>query len=348
MKHRVMIKAAIEAVVAGRNLTEREAIAVMTEIMEGQATAAQIAAFIVGLRIKGETVEEITGCARVMRDKAIFIQTPEGSTPVDTAGTGGDGKHTFNISTTAAFVAAGAGVIMAKHGNRAASSHCGSADLLEQLEVDINLPPQGVETAIREVGIGFLFAPALHGAMRHAVGPRREIGVRTIFNILGPLTNPARSQHQLVGVYDGTLTAMMAEVLRNLGGKRAFVVHGHDGMDEITTTGPTTISELRDGKVDTYTVQPQDFALPVDPSAMLQGGDAPFNAELTLKILRGEALPQRHVVLLNAAAAIAAGTPDQTIADCLPLARQSLESGAALGKLEQLRDFSRQWHSRKS
>lgn len=338
-----MIREGIEAVVAGRDLTEQEAAAVMTEIMDGQATPAQIAAFIVGLRMKGERVEEITGCARVMRDKAVFIQTPEGSTPVDTAGTGGDGKHTFNISTTAAFVAAGAGVIMAKHGNRAASSQCGSADLLEQLGIDITLPPEGVEAAIREVGIGFLFAPALHGAMRHAVGPRREIGVRTIFNILGPLTNPARSQHQLVGIYDGALTAMMAEVLHNLGGKRAFVVHGHDGMDEITTTGPTTISELRGSKVDTYTVQPQDFALPVDSPHVLQGGDATYNADLTLQILRGDALPQRHVVLLNAAAAIAAGTPDQTIADCMPLALQSLNSGAARHKLEQLRAFTQQW-----
>ncbi|MCZ6872580.1 MAG: anthranilate phosphoribosyltransferase, partial [bacterium] len=252
-----MIKSAIETVVAGRDLTEREAVAAMTDIMEGHATPAQIAAFIVGLRMKGETVAEITGCARVMRDKSVFIQTPEGCTPVDTAGTGGDGKHTFNISTTAAFVAAGAEVVMAKHGNRAASSQCGSADLLESLEIDISLSPAGVEAAIGEVGIGFLFAPTLHGAMRHAVGPRREIGVRTIFNILGPLTNPARSRHQLVGIYDGALTAMMAEVLRNLGGERAFVVHGHDGIDEITTTGPTTISELRHGKVETYTVQPE-------------------------------------------------------------------------------------------
>lgn len=340
-----MIKAGIEAVVAGRDLTVEEAVAVMTEIMDGQATPAQIAAFIVGLRMKGETVEEITGCARVMRDKAVFIRTPEGFTPVDTAGTGGDGKDTFNISTTAAFVAAGAGVVMAKHGNRSASSQCGSADLLEQLQIDINLPPEGVEAAIREVGIGFLFAPALHGAMRHAVGPRREIGVRTIFNILGPLTNPARSQHQLVGIYDGALTAMMAEVLHNLGGKRAFVVHGDDGMDEITTTGSTTISELRDGKVETYTIHPQDFALPVDPPNVLEGGDAQFNAELTLKILRGDVLPQRHVVLLNAAAAIAAGTAEQTIADCMPLAMQSLNSGAAFQKLKQLREFTKQWQS---
>jgi anthranilate phosphoribosyltransferase len=338
-----MIREGIEAVVARRNLTEAEAIGVMTEIMEGNATPAQIAAFIVGLRMKGETVEEITGCARVMRDKATFISTPAGSVPVDTAGTGGDGAYTFNISTTAAFVAAGADVIMAKHGNRAASSQCGSADLLEALGIDITLPPAGVEAAIKEVGIGFLFAPALHGAMRHAVGPRREIGVRTIFNILGPLTNPARSQHQLVGIYDAALTALMATVLYNLGGKRAFVVHGSDGLDEITTTGATTISELRQGKVHTYTVQPQDFGVPCDRPETLRGGNAPYNAELTLRLLRGEQMPQRSIVLLNAAAAIAAGTEERSIADCLPLARQALDSGAALEKLEKLRAFTQRW-----
>jgi anthranilate phosphoribosyltransferase len=338
-----MIREGIEAVVAGRHLTEAEAMAVMTEIMEGNATPAQIAAFIIGLRIKGETVEEITGCARVMRDKATFIRTPMGSQPVDTAGTGGDGAYTFNISTTAAFVAAGAGVVMAKHGNRAASSQCGSADLLEALGVNISLEPAGVEAAIHEVGIGFLFAPALHGAMRHAVGPRREIGVRTIFNILGPLTNPARSQHQLVGIYNGTLTAMMATVLHNLGGKRAFVVHGSDGLDELTTTGTTTVSELCNGQVETYTVHPEDFGLPTTPLESLRGGDARFNADLTLRLLRGEKLPQRSIVLLNAAAAIAAGTADRGIAECLPLAQQALDSGAALVKLEQLREFTQQW-----
>jgi anthranilate phosphoribosyltransferase len=338
-----MMKDGIEAVVAGRNLTEAEAIAVMTEIMEGNATPAQIAAFIVGLRMKGETVEEITGCARVMREKATFIHTPAGSRPVDTAGTGGDGTQTFNISTTAAFVAAGAGVTVAKHGNRAASSQCGSADLLEALGIRIDLPAAGVEAAIREVGIGFLFAPALHGAMRHAVGPRREIGVRTIFNILGPLTNPARSQHQLVGIFDGALTAMMAMVLHNLGARRAFVVHGNDGLDELTTTTTTTVSELRSGKVDTYTVHPEDFSLPVDRPEDLRGGEARFNAALTLRLLRGEPMPQRHIVLLNAAAAIAAGTEDRTMAECLPLAQQALDSGAALAKLEQLREFTQQW-----
>ena len=338
-----MIREGIEAVVAGRDLTEAEAVQVMTEIMDGQATPAQIAAFIVGLRIKGETVEEITGCARVMREKATFIETPAGSTPVDTAGTGGDGAHTFNISTTAAFVAAAAGVIMAKHGNRAASSQCGSADLLETLGIDVGLEPAGVEAAIREVGIGFLFAPALHGAMRHAVGPRREIGVRTIFNILGPLTNPARSQHQLVGIFDGALTEMMAQVLSNLGGQRAFVVHGSDGLDELTTTGSTTVSELRGGKVETYTVHPEDFGLAVDRPATLRGGDAPCNADLTLRLLGGEAMPQRSVVLLNAAAAIAAGTAEQSIADCFPLAQEALDSGRGLRKLEALRDFTQQW-----
>jgi anthranilate phosphoribosyltransferase len=338
-----MIREGIQAVVEGRNLTEAEAIEVMTEVMEGNATPAQIAAFIVGLRMKGETVEEITGCARVMRDKATFIRTPAGCVPVDTAGTGGDGSHTFNISTTAAFVAAGAGVVMAKHGNRAASSRCGSADLLEALGVNIALEPAGVEASIQEVGIGFLFAPALHGAMRHAIGPRREIGVRTIFNILGPLTNPARAQHQLVGVYDGDLTAVMALVLQNLGAKRAFVVHGSDGLDELTTTGVTTVSELGGGKVHTYTVHPGDFGVPSNRPEELRGGDAPFNAELTLRLLRGEDMPQRGIVLLNAAAAIAASTADHSIADCLPQAREALDSGQALAKLEKLREFTQQW-----
>jgi anthranilate phosphoribosyltransferase len=338
-----MIREGIQAVVGGRNLTEAEAIAVMTEIMEGNATPAQIAAFIIGLRMKGETVQEITGCARVMRDKATFIHTPPGSTPVDTAGTGGDGAYTFNISTTAAFVAAGAGVLMAKHGNRAASSRCGSADLLEALGIDITLEPAGVEAALRDVGMGFLFAPALHGAMRHAIGPRREIGVRTIFNALGPLTNPAHAQHQLVGVYDEALTAPLAMVLHNLGAKRAFVVHGSDGLDELTTTGPTTVSELCRGTVHTYQVHPEDFGLPCNRPEELHGDDAQHNADLTLRVLRGEKLPQRGIVLLNAAATIAASTAEDSIAACLPRAQEALDSGRALAKLEQLREFTHAW-----
>ena len=338
-----MIRAGIQAVVEGRHLTETEAMEVMTEIMEGEATPAQIAAFLIGLRVKGESVAEITGCARVMRDKATNIGTPAGSIPVDTAGTGGDAAGTFNISTTAAFVAAGAGVVMAKHGNRAASSRCGSADVLEALGVDVSLEPAGVEAAIAEVGIGFLFAPALHGAMRHAIGPRREIGVRTIFNILGPLTNPAHARHQLVGIYDGSLTPVMAQVLNNLGAERAFVVHGRDGLDELTTTGPTTVSELRDGNVETYEVCPDDFGFAPTRPADLKGGDADFNAGLLKDILSGENLPQRDIVLLNAAAAIAAGTPGESIAECIPRARDSLESGRALAKLEQLQEFTQQW-----
>ena len=335
-----MIREGIQAVVEGQDLSEVDAAAVMNEIMSGDATPAQIAAFIVGLRVKGETVEEITGCARIMRDKATLIRTPEGSIPVDTAGTGGDGAHTFNISTTAAFVAAGAGVVMAKHGNRAASSSCGSADVLEALDIDIAPEPVQVEAAIRDIGIGFLFAAALHGAMRHAIGPRREIGVRTIFNIMGPLTNPARSQHQLVGIYDRALTATMAQVLGNLGAKRAFVVHGSDGLDEITTTGPTTVSELRDGYVETYTVHPSEFGLSVNTPEELKGGDATFNADLTLRILGGDNIPQRGIVVLNAAAAIAAGTEDRTIADCVPLAQEAIDNGQALSKLKQLQEFT--------
>ena len=338
-----MMRAGIQAVVEGKDLTEAQAMQVMTEIMEGAATPAQVAAFLVGLRVKGESVAEITGCARVMRDKATFIRTPADSTPVDTAGTGGDGLGTFNISTASAFVAASAGVVMAKHGNRAASSQCGSADVLEALGVDVSLEPAGVEAAIAETGIGFLFAPALHGAMRHAIGPRREIGVRTIFNILGPLTNPAHARHQLVGVYDSKLTPVLATVLHNLGAERVFVVHGSDGLDEVTTTGATTVSELRGGGVHTYEVHPEDFGLARARPADLQGGDAAYNAGLVKRILGGEASPQRDIVLLNAAAAIAASTADQGIADCLPRARESLESGRALAKLEQLREFTQRW-----
>jgi anthranilate phosphoribosyltransferase len=215
--------------------------------------------------------------------------------------------------------------------------------VLEALGVNITLEPAGVEACIHEVGIGFLFAPALHGAMRHAIGPRREIGVRTVFNILGPLTNPARAQHQLVGVYDGALTPVLAMVLHNLGTKRVFVVHGSDGLDELTTTGASTVSELRGGQVHTYTVHPEHFGLPSNRPEELRGGDAQFNAELTLRLLRGEPLPQRGIVLLNAAAAIAAGTADKSIADCLPRAQEALASGQALAKLEALREFTQQW-----
>src|SRR6266511_1995412 len=328
-----MIREGIQAVVAGRNLTEAEAIAVMTEIMEGNASPAQIAAFIVGLRMKGETVEEITGCARVMRDKATFIRTPPESTPVDTAGTGGDGAQTFNISTTAAFVAAGAGVVMAKHGNRAASSKCGSADLLEALGINIGLEPAGIEAALHEVGMGFLFAPALHGAMRHAIGPRREIGVRTVFNILGPLTNPARAQHQLLGVARPEIASKMAAALKRLGCRHALVVHGFDGTDELSISGPTDVHEVRDGEIREHSVSPEDAGVPIAPAGAILGGTPEHNAGILVAVAQGEKGPLRDAVVLNAAAALVAADVAADVKEGAAMAEDAIDSGAARRKL---------------
>jgi len=269
-----MIKEAIAKVVTRTDLTEAEAEAVMREIMQGEATDAQIAAYITALRMKGETVAEITGSARVMRDKAVPIKL-DAKFQVDTCGTGGDMAHTFNISTTAAFVVAGCGVTVAKHGNRSVSSKSGSADVLQALGVNIEVPSHRVEEALREVGIGFLFAPMMHQAMKYAIGPRREVGIRTIFNLLGPLTNPARVSAQIMGVYDAGLTGPLAQTLGNLGAARAFVVHGMDGLDEITIAGPTKVSEFRDGSVRDYTIRPEDFVsevtnqyLPLKPGTL--------------------------------------------------------------------------------
>src|SRR5512137_2423922 len=253
-----MIREALAKVVQGIDLQETEMTETMTEIMEGKATPAQIGAFITALRMKGETIVEVTGAARVMRLKATRIDA-RSPIIVDTCGTGGDGRNTFNISTTAAFVVAAAGLTVAKHGNRAVSSSCGSADVLEALGVNIDAPPEVVEECVQQVGIGFLFAQKLHGAMKHAAGPRREVGIRTIFNMLGPLTNPAGATAQLIGVYDPRLTEMFAGVLKNLGTKRAFVVHGADGLDEATVTGPTRIAELKEGLVTTYDIDPVEI-----------------------------------------------------------------------------------------
>ena len=335
-----MIREGIQAVVGGRNLSEAEAIAVMTEIMEGNTSPAQIAAFIVGLRMKGETVEEITGCARVMRDKATFIGTPPGSIPVDTAGTGGDGAQTFNISTTAAFVVAGAGVPVAKHGNRAMSSRCGSADLLQALGVAIELSPERAETCLAEVGITFLFAPLFHSAMKHAIGPRRELGVRTIFNILGPLTNPAGAKRQLLGVSQQQFAEPMARVLGNLGSTRAMVVHGADGLDEITISGDTHITALDAGRIASYTITPEQFGLCRAPLGALAGGDAPQNADITVAVLEGKPGPHRDVVLLNAAAALAVAGTAADLEAGLQLAAHAIDSGAALDKLRRLQRFT--------
>ena len=301
-----MIRETIQKVVDGENLTEPETVDTMNEIMSGEATPAQVASFITALRIKGETIEEITGAARVMREKSTKIHTKH-PFAVDTCGTGGDGSHSFNISTTAAFVVAGTEIPVAKHGNRAASSQSGSADVLKALGVNIEIGPEQVGACIDDVGIGFLFAVALHGAMRYAIGPRQEIGIRTIFNALGPLTNPAGAQAQVLGVYAPTLTESLANVLKNLGSQRAFVVHGEDGLDEITTTTTTQISELVEGEVNTYTLDPRELGIPAAQPSDLKGGTPEENADMTLSILRGEKGPKRDIVLLNAAAAIVAG-----------------------------------------
>jgi anthranilate phosphoribosyltransferase len=334
-----MIGAAIGKLVEQQNLTEEEAAQAMRQIMEGGATPAQIAAFLIALCIKGETIEEITGCARVMREKATHIRAPYPNV-IDTCGTGGDGAQTFNISTTAAFVVAGAGVPVAKHGNRAMSSRCGSADLLQALGVAIELTSEMAETCLAEVGITFLFAPLFHSAMKYAIGPRREIGVRTIFNILGPLTNPAGAKQQILGVSQKELAEPMARVLGNLGSTRAFVVHGADGLDEITTTGETYITALDAGKIASYTISPEQFGLRRAPLGALAGGDASQNAEISLAVLEGKQGPHRDVVLLNAAAALTVAGTAPDLQAGLQLAAHAIDSGAALGKLRRLQRFA--------
>ena len=331
-----MIRETIQKVVDGQDLTERETVDTMNEVMSGEATPAQVASFITALRIKGETIEEITGAARVMREKSTKIYTKH-PLVIDTCGTGGDRAHTFNISTTAAFVAAGAGIPVAKHGNRAASSQSGGADVLKALGVNIEIGPEQVGACIDDIGIGFLFAVTLHGAMKYAIGPRREIGIRTIFNVLGPLTSPAGTQAQVLGVYTPALTEALAHVLNNFGAQRAFVVHGGDGLDEITTTTTTQVSELADGEVNTYTLDPTELGIPTAQPSDLKGGTPDENAEMTLSVLRGEKGPKRDIVLLNAAAAIVAGSKVEDITAGLTAAAESIDSGRALEKLKGLR-----------
>ena len=331
-----MIRKIIKDVVDGNHLTEQQMISAMSDVMNGDATSAQIASLITALRLKGETIEEITGAARVMRGKSAKIQTKH-PLVVDTCGTGGDGSGTFNISTTAAFVVAGAGIPVAKHGNRAASSQCGSADVLSALGINIELTPKQVGACIDDVGIGFLFAVTFHGAMKYAIGPRQEIGIRTIFNILGPLTNPLGAQAQVIGVYTPELTEPLAHVLRNLGSRHAFVVHGADGLDEITLASHTRISELVDGNVKTYNIHPDDFGLSTVPSEALLGGTPQENAEIALTVLKGSPGSCREIVTLNAAAAIVAAGTSESIEEGLVRARESIDSGKALEKLECLK-----------
>ena len=334
-----MIREAIQQVMAGNALTEAEMIETMNEIMEGKTTDAQIACFLTALRLKGETIREITGAARVMREKATPVPTKH-SLVVDTCSTGGTGLSPFNISTTSAFVVAGAGVPVAKHGNRGVTRQSGSANVLMALGVNIEISPEHVGRCIDEVGIGFLFAPALHGAMKYAIGPRREIGIRTIFNALGPLTNPAGAQAQVLGVYAPELTETHANVLNNLGCKHAFVVHGDDGLDEITTTTTTRVSELRNGAVKTYTLDATAFGIPKGDLNALLGGSPEENAEITVNILKGEKGPKRDIVVLNAGAAIVAGGKADSLEAGIELANESIDSGEALAKLEGLKTVS--------
>jgi anthranilate phosphoribosyltransferase len=333
-----MIKEAINMLVNGIDLSESETAECIKEIMEGKAADSQIGAFLTSLRIKGETVEEITGAAKIMRDKAAHIRAPEGV--LDTCGTGGDMSHTFNISTTTAFVVAAAGVPVAKHGNRAVSSKSGSADVLEALGIKIDLPPEKVEKCLFETGFGFLFAPLFHPAMKYAVGPRREMGIRTIFNILGPLTNPANARRQILGVFSSKLTEILAEVLGNLGAEDAMVVHGEDGLDEITISDGTKASRFFNGKVENMFLAPEDFGLERGRSSDLLGGDKDENARIAVSILSGEKGPKRDVVLLNSAAAIAVSGRVQDLLPAFELAKESIDSGKALKKLEEIKKVS--------
>ncbi|MBF0293128.1 MAG: anthranilate phosphoribosyltransferase [Nitrospinae bacterium] len=330
------IKSAIARLIEKKDLAETDMVAVMEQIMTGGASEAQIGSFLTALRMKGETVDEITGAARVMREKALKVAAGSGVV-VDTCGTGGDGASTFNISTTAAFVAAGAGLTVAKHGNRAISSKSGSADVLKALGVNVEAEVARVEECLAQAGIGFLFAPVMHSAMKHVAGARRDIGVRTVFNVLGPLTNPAGAKRQVVGVYSRSLIEPIASTLKNLGAEKVFVVHGHDGLDEITVTGPTDVAFLDDGKMKTFTITPEQFGMPIHSAESLKGGDAQQNAKITMDVLNGQKGAHRDITLLNAAAVICAGGLSKFIDDGLILAEKSLNSGNAAQKLATLR-----------
>ena len=338
------MKRAIQHLIDGNHLTEAEASDVMRQIMEGQATDAQIAALAVALRMKGETVEEITGFARIMREYAVHVPVHTDKVIVDTCGTGGDSLKTFNVSTAAALVVAADGrLAVAKHGNRAATSKCGSADVLEALGVKLDLPPEHLGKCIEEVGIGFLFAPSMHPSFRYAAGPRKEIGIRTIFNLLGPLTNPAGAPVQLIGVYDAAVCETLALVLRNLGSQRALLVHGVDGLDELSTLGATAVSELRNGQVTSYTLDPEwDLGIARATIEHIAGCESPTeNADILLHILKGKDRgPRRDIVLLNAAGVLLVAGVEEDLEAGMERAAALIDSGASLAALERLKEFT--------
>jgi anthranilate phosphoribosyltransferase len=346
-----IITEAVRQLVDRKNLSRIEAAAAMEAIMSGAATNAQIAAFLTALRMKGETVEELIGFAQVMRQKAVRIRVHDDEVAgmtgtdremlIDTCGTGGDATGTFNVSTATAFVVAGSGLKVAKHGNRSVSSLCGSADVVETLGINLDLTPQKVARCVDEVGIGFLYAPLLHTAMKHVMPVRREMAIRTVFNMLGPLTNPASANAQIIGVYSASLTEPLARVLAELGTVRAFVVHGADNLDEISNTGESRVSEVREGMVRSYTVRPEDFGLARTTIGELMGGDREENARIIRAILDGEAGPKRDIVLMNSAAALVAGAKARDLKEGVGLAAHAIDSGAALRKLEALIGLSR-------
>lgn len=334
-----MLTEALNELINGNDLTTEVAEQVMSEIMEGKATDAQIGAFLTVLRIKGETIDEISAFAKIMRSKAQRIE-PQVDILIDTCGTGGDSAHTFNISTAVALVLAATGIAVAKHGNRSVSSKCGSADVLEALGVKIEMEPEKVRESIEKVGIGFMFAPAFHKAMKYAIGPRREIAIRTVFNILGPLTNPAGAKYQLLGVYDPSLCNSLARVLKNLGAKAAMVVHG-DGLDEVTITGPTKISELiSGGRIEDYEIEPQDFGLNKSSLQDLQCGSLEENVDAIKKVLSGAKGSKTDIVLLNSACALKVAQKAETIQTGIKMAKQVIESRKAATKLEELVEFT--------
>jgi anthranilate phosphoribosyltransferase len=335
-----MLKRFIAKVAEGQDLYEEEAEQAMAHIMEGEGLPTQIASFLTALRMKGETIREITGFARTMRARAVRIRARDGECVVDTCGTGGDGVGTFNISTAVALVVAGGGLTVAKHGNRSVSSQSGSADVLEALGVNLALHPERVEASLQEHRLAFLFAPSFHPAMKHAVGPRKEIGIRTAFNLLGPLTNPAGATVHLLGVYRRDLTRPVAEVLKSLGSKAAFVVHGTDHSDEISITGETAISRLKDGAIEDYRVEPEDAGLKRAQLEEIRGGKPQENAQMIKKILEGETGPRRDVVLLNAAAVFVASRKVSDLKEGVEMARESIDSGRAMNKLKELVRFS--------
>ena len=330
-------KQALQTLIDGRDLTYEQMVGVMQQVMQGELTAAQIAALLIGLRVKGETVEEIAAAAHVMRSLATHVSIHHAAHLVDTCGTGGDGIQTFNVSTAGAFVAAAAGAAVAKHGGRSVSSTCGSIDVLEALGVDVNQTPEQVAASVDEIGIGFMFAPNHHSAMKYAAPVRRELGVRTLFNLLGPMTNPAGARRQVMGVFHRDLTTLLAGALRHLGSEHVMVVHGADGMDEISFTGDTYVAELKNGEMREYVVNPQQFGLPLHDVKSIQVQNAEQSRAMVLDVLAGRLGPARDIVLLNAGATIYVAGLADSLAAGIESAGQAIDSGAAMRKLEQLR-----------